>query len=152
VQYIVYILYIVYIYILYSCYCSWKLHLTALNWNTKIWQDATSEIHYMKQTENTKTLKSHLLHNTLACSCIYIVNSVHEYFAVTDSHLQISQHQASLKHENFTVSYHSYTTLLPQNILQLHLHFRCTLYSSNNLRFTKLRVRWNSGLPYMYLN
>jgi len=30
----------------------------------------------------------------------YIVNSVHEYFAVTDSHLQISQHQASLKHEN----------------------------------------------------
>jgi len=25
----------------------------------------------------------------------------------TDSHLQSSQHQASLKHENFTVSYHS---------------------------------------------
>jgi len=31
-------------------------------------------------------------------------------------HLQISQHQARLKHENFTVSYHSYPTLLPQNI------------------------------------
>jgi len=28
----------------------------------------------------------------------------------TDSHLQISQHQLSLKHENFTVSYHNYTT------------------------------------------
>jgi len=36
----------------------------------------------------------------------------------TDWHLQISQHQASLKHENFTLSYHSCTTLLPQNILQ----------------------------------
>jgi len=49
----------------------------------------------------------------------------------TDLHLQISQHQASLKHENFTLSYH--TTLLPQNILQLQLHFSCTLYSINNL-------------------
>jgi len=29
---------------------------------------------------------------------------------VTDLHLQISQHQARLKHENFTVSYHSYPT------------------------------------------
>ena len=28
----------------------------------------------------------------------------------TDLHLQISQHQARLKHENFTLSYHSYTT------------------------------------------
>jgi len=37
----------------------------------------------------------------------------------TDLHLQISQHQASLKHENCTLSYHSYATLLPQNILQL---------------------------------
>jgi len=51
----------------------------------------------------------------------------------TDLHLQISQHQASLKHENFTVSYHSYPTLLPQHILQLQLHFSCTLYSINNL-------------------
>jgi len=25
----------------------------------------------------------------------------------TDLHLQISQHQASLKHENFTLSYHT---------------------------------------------
>jgi len=33
-----------------------------------------------------------------------VVNYVHENFAVTDSHLQISQQQASLKHENFTVS------------------------------------------------
>jgi len=44
----------------------------------------------------------------------------------TDLQLQIS-HQASLKHENFTVSYHSYPKLLPQNILQLQLHFSCTL-------------------------
>ena len=50
----------------------------------------------------------------------------------TDLHLQISQHQAHLKHENFTVSYHSYPTLLLQNILQLQLHFSCTLYSINN--------------------
>jgi len=28
--------------------------------------------------------------------------------------LQISQHQASLKHENFTVSYHSHSTLPPE--------------------------------------
>jgi len=34
----------------------------------------------------------------------------------TALHLQISQHQARLKHENFTLSCHSYTTLLPQNI------------------------------------
>jgi len=37
----------------------------------------------------------------------------------TDFHLQISQHQANSKHENFTLSYHSYTTIPPQNILQL---------------------------------
>ena len=111
-------------------------------------------IHYMKQTENMK-LKEYeitatlLPHNTLAYSCSYIVNSVHEYFAVTDSHLQISQHQASLKHEIFTVSYHSHTTLLPKNILQLQLHFSCrlTLYSSNNLSFTKISVSCNNGLP-----
>jgi len=51
----------------------------------------------------------------------------------TDLSLQISQHQASLKHENFTLSYHSYTTLLPQNILQLQLHFSCTPYNIKNL-------------------
>ena len=28
----------------------------------------------------------------------------------TDLHLQISQHQAILKQENFTLSYHSYIT------------------------------------------
>jgi len=54
----------------------------------------------------------------------------------TDLHLQISQHQPSLKHENVTLSYHSYTTLLPQNILQLQ--FSCTLYSINNSRFTTI--------------
>jgi len=64
----------------------------------------------------------------------------------TDFHLQISQHHASLKHENFTLSYRSYTTLLPQNILQLQLHFSGTLYSINNLRFTKIRVSWNGEL------
>jgi len=73
-------------------------------------------------------------------SCSSVVNSVHEYFMETDSHLQISQHQASLKHENFTVSYHNYITILLQNILQLQLHFICTFYSINNLRFTTIRV------------
>jgi len=47
----------------------------------------------------------------------------------TALHLQISQHQASLKQENFALSYH--TTLLRQNILQLH--FSCTIYTTNNL-------------------
>jgi len=70
----------------------------------------------MKQTGNTKTYKYEITatllpHNTLAYSCSYIVHSVHEYFAVTNSHLQILQHQASLKHENFTVSYRSYPNL-----------------------------------------
>jgi len=65
----------------------------------------------------------------------------------TSLHLQISQHQASLKHENFTLSYQSYITFLPQSILQLLLHFSCTLYSINNLRFTKIRVCWNGELP-----
>jgi len=55
----------------------------------------------------------------------------------TNSHMQISQHQASLKHENFTVSYHNYTTLLPQNILQLKLHCSCTLYQNQQLEVYK---------------
>jgi len=69
----------------------------------------------------------------------------------TDLHLQISQPQASLKPENLTLSYHSYTTLVPQNILQLQLHFGCTLYSINNLRFTKIRVSWNVPNHKMFL-
>jgi len=48
----------------------------------------------------------------------------------TDLHLQISQHQASLKHENLTVSYHRYTTLAPQNIWSysyiLFVHFKAS--------------------------
>jgi len=75
------------------------------------------------------------------------VNSINEYFMETDLHLQISQQQGRLKHENFTVSYHSYLTQLPQNILQLQLHFSCALYTINNLRFTKIRVSWNGELP-----
>jgi len=66
----------------------------------------------------------------------------------TDLHLQISQHQAILKPENLTLSYHSYTTLVPQNILQLQLHFSCILYSINNLSFTKIRVSWNDVPNY----
>jgi len=98
--------------------------------------------------ENLYSMKLHLhFYHTTYYRCSYVVSSVHEYFAVTDFHLQISQHQASLKHDNFTESYHSYTTLLPQNILQLQLHFSCTLYSSNNFRFTKIRSSWKGGLP-----
>ena len=98
--------------------------------------------------ENLNSMKSRLdYYRTTYYRCSYIVNSVHEYFAVTDSHLQISQHQASLKHENFTESYHSYTTLLPQNIVQIQLHFSCTPCSINKLRFTKIRGSWNGGLP-----
>jgi len=32
-----------------------KTNFTALNWNIKIWQYATYEINFMKQTENMKT-------------------------------------------------------------------------------------------------
>ena len=100
-------------------------------------------------------MKSQLhYHHATYYSCSYVVNFIHEYFMETDLHQQISQHQASLKHKNFTLSYHSYTTLPPQNILQLQLHFSCTLYSINNLRFTKIRVSWNRELPlhdYIFL-
>ena len=88
--------------------------------------------------ENLNSIKSQLhYHHATYYSCSYVVNSIHEYFMETDLHLQISHHQAHLKHENFTVSYLP-STLLPQKILQLQLHFSCTLYSINNLRFTKL--------------
>jgi len=104
----------------------------------------------MKQTENMKTLnsiKSQLhYHHATYYSCSYVVNFIHECFMETALHLQISQYDASLKHENFTLSYHSYTTLLLRNILQLQLHFSCTLYSINNLRFTKIRDSWNGEL------
>jgi len=98
--------------------------------------------------ENLNSIKSqlHYYHATYY-SCSYVVNSIHEYFMETDLLLQISQHQARLKHNNFTVSYHSNPTLLPQNILQLQLHFSCTFYSINNLRFAKIRVSWNVELP-----
>jgi len=105
----------------------------------------------MKQNgkyENLNSIKSQLhYHYATYYSCSYVVNFIHEYFMETDLHLQISQHQASLKHEKFTLSYHSYPTLLPQNILQLQLHFSCTFYRINNLRFTKIRVSWNGELP-----
>ena len=97
--------------------------------------------------ENLNSIKSQLhYHHATYYSCSYVVNSIQEYFMETDLHLQIWQHQARLKHENFTVSYHCYPTLLPQNILQLQLHFSCALYSINNLRFTKIRVSWNGEL------
>ena len=133
-------------------YCSWKLHFTALDWSNKIWQDATcNSLHEPNgKHENLNSLKSQLhCHHAAYYSCHYVVNFIDEYFMETDLHLQISQGQASLKHDNFTLSYHSYTTLLPQNILQLQLHFSCTLYSINNLRFTKMRVSWNGELPLL---
>jgi len=131
-------------------YCSWKLHFTELNCSNKIWQGSIcNSLHETKEKyENLNSIKSQLhYHHATYYSCSYVVNSIQVYFMETDSHLQISQHQASLKHENFTLSYYSYTTLLPQNILQLQLHFSCTLYSINNLRFTKIRVSWNGELP-----
>jgi len=136
-------------------YCSWKLHFTALNWSNKIWQDAAFAIHYMKQTENFENLNSIIsqlhYHHATYYSCTYVVNFIHEHFMETDLYLQVSQHQASLKYENFTLSYHSYTTLVPQNILQLQRHFSCTLYSINNLRFKKIRVSWNGELPLLHV-
>jgi len=58
---------------------------------------------------NLNTIKSQLHYRHAEYySCSYVVSSSHEYFMETDLHSQISQHQARLKHENFTVSYHSY--------------------------------------------
>jgi len=95
--------------------------------------------------ENLNGIKSQLpYHHATYYSCSYVVNFIHEYFMERDLHLQVSQHQASLKQENFTLSYHSYTTA---EALELQLHFICTLYSIKNLRFTKIRVSWNSELP-----
>jgi len=123
----------------YICFCSWKLHFTALNLSIKIWQDATYEIHCMKQKyENLNSMKSHLHYNrTTYYRCSYVVSSIHEYFAVTDSHLQISQHQASLKHENSTESitatphYYHKTFCSYSYILVVHLQQGCqTRFSS----------------------
>jgi len=60
--------------------------------------------------ENLKSIKSQLYyHHAIYNSCSHVVNFIREYFMETDFHLQISQHQARLIHENFTLSYHSYT-------------------------------------------
>ena len=99
--------------------------------------------------KNLNSIKLQLhFHHATYYSCIYVVNFIHEYFMETDLHMQTSQHQASLKPEIHTLSYHSYTTLVPQNILQLQVYFRCTLYSINNLKFTKIRVSWNDVPNY----
>ena len=90
---------------------------------------------------------SYFKYHTKYYRCSYVVNSVHESFAETVSHCKSHNTKQVLKHENFTVSYHSHSTLLPQNILQLQEHLTCTPCNINNLRFTKIRVRWNGGLP-----
>jgi len=68
----------------------------------------------------------------------------------TDLHLQISQHQASLKHENFTLSYHSYTTLLPQNIFQLQLHFSCSLHFATSPMWGSQKLGLVGMVSYYY--
>jgi len=68
-------------------------------------------------------MKSQLhYYHTAYYSCSYVVNSVHEHFAVKDSLLQILQHQERLKHENFAVSFLS----------QLH-HITTTKHFSENI-------------------
>jgi len=112
-------------------------------------------------------------HHATCYSCSYVVNFIHEYlwkqictcksFETQTSHYHI-HHITAAKHfsatattiisqlhhittaKHFTtakLSYHNYTILVPQNILQRQLHFSCTLYSIKNLRFTKIRVSWN---------
>jgi len=62
----------------------------------------------------------------------------------TNLHLQVSQHQASLKQENFTLSFQSYTTAK---------HFAATatfyFYTLQYQQFEvcKIRVSWNGELP-----
>jgi len=54
--------------------------------------------------ENLNSIKSQLhYHHATYYRCSSVVNFIHEYFMETDLHLQISQHEASLKHENFTL-------------------------------------------------
>ena len=67
-------------------------HMQFIAWNKqKIWKPISikSQLHY---------------HHATYYSCSYVVNSIHEYFVKTDLHLQISQHQARLKHK--TSLYH----------------------------------------------
>ena len=45
-----------------------------------------------------------------------------------------------MKHENFTLSYHSYATLLPQNTLQLQLHLVVRFTASTIWGLQKLRL------------
>jgi len=61
------------------------------------------------------------LFNDIASSAMFQLLRLYEYFTAPGSHLQISQHQANVKHETFTVSYHSYTTFLPQNNWRLYI-------------------------------
>ena len=115
-----------------------------------LWKGATN--HEGLRTSDLNSIKSQL-HYYLATyyNSSYVVYSLHEYFVVTDSRLQLSQYQASLKQENFTVTYHSYTTLLPQKILQLQLHFSCTLSSINNLVLKNIGLVGMVSYHYMFL-
>jgi len=66
-----------------------------------------------RKYKNLNSIKLQLhFHHATYYSCSYVVNSIHENFMETNLHLhlQISQHQVSLKHENFILSYHSYPT------------------------------------------
>jgi len=48
---------------------------------------------------------------------------------------------------NKKTSHYHITATLPQNSLQLQLHYIWTLYSITNLRFIKIRVSWNGEFP-----
>jgi len=61
------------------------------------------ETHGKYGNQNSIKSQLHYYHATFF-NCSYVVYSVPEYFMKTDSYLQISQHKASVKHENFTVS------------------------------------------------
>jgi len=80
-----------------------------------------------------------------------ITNHIHGYFLETDSHLQTSQHQASLKHENLTVSYHKHTTLLTKNFCSYSYILVVHFTASTIWGVQKLGLVGMVGYHYMFL-
>ena len=125
-----------------------SLHSIKLKqWNLAVCNMCNSLHETNRKYENLNSIKSQLhYHHVTYYSCSYVVTHIHEYSMETDLHLQISQHQVRLKHENcrpFISQLHHITTA---KHFAATATFSCTLYSINNLRFTKIRVSWNGEL------
>jgi len=74
----------------------------------------------------------HKLHTII--SQLHHITAAKHFSATATTIISQLHHIPTAKH--FTtakLSYHNYTILVPQNILQRQLHFSCTLYSIKNL-------------------